>query len=576
MDREHSSERRYSASVPEDIKIEEDDEEANMTIPQLIESLSEKHQNLLEQLSKERLEHAKIVKSLRKEMKHMQVTINDLENDNFDLQERLEEAEARIDFLEMENESAYSEIEKQCDTFHSLENGDEHTEVDYENKIHQLSTSLDQIKQKLDTYMANFGQSEDNCKVNRGEAKKQETYPTEPIAGMSQRWNRDEAREFRNHDSDEKLMLAHKSSRQDGSQINTSTSFNILPITDGGRDETQNLSARGNPIISSRVYAQRLESITFPKNIYDSHDEYCDETQAMVDQALAMGLEDFDVAILLRNHIQKSPLRASLLAELKDNLTPSTKQVMVALRNCEKMDPNMTSEEKFKQLKPRHQESWYNFAKRVEKYFDDHRVADAKYKTRMIKEQLIGMIPNLPDLVTNIIRSPTLVIADLAKYIQDEMTKIKQPKHLNDSTIPPLPEDSQILNQQFVWSPHNDSFVSDSHDQGVASHQPPQDEFIGQQQCGSTFHHRRRNRKRSICENCQRPGHEWQDCQWVAFCSSCNEEGHPNSSHTTNQNNYKAPDHIRQTYMDSFVSGGTYEEEQDALKNPSQGNMDNA
>ena len=156
--------------------------------------------------------------------------------------------------------------------------------------------------------MANFGQSEDNCKVNRGEAKKQETSPTEPIAGMSQRWNRDEAQEFRNHDSNEKLMLAHKSSRQDGSQINTSTSFNILPITDGGRDETQNLSARGNSNISSRVYDQRLESITFPKNIYDSHDEYCDETQAMVDQALAMGLEDLDVAILLRNHIQRSPL----------------------------------------------------------------------------------------------------------------------------------------------------------------------------------------------------------------------------------------------------------------------------
>ena len=577
MDQERSLEKRCSALSMENIKIEEDDVEANMTIPELIESMTNKHQNLHEQLLKERLEHETVVKNLRKEMHHMQVTINDLENHNFDLQECLEEAEARIDFLEMQNKSALTTecgIEKRCDMLRSFEKGDEHAKMDYDNRIRQLSTSFEEIKQKLETYLTDFGRSKEDCNVNRGKAKEEKTAPTKPTAESKHRWDHKEVRQFQNHGFVQNLTTAQESLPQDGSLMNASRSFNVLPITDSDGDKTQNLPTEHSSTISSRVYAQRLESVSFPKNIYDSHDEYCDETQIIVDQALAMGLKDLDVAIILRDHIQRSPLRSSLLAELKEHL-PSTKQVMVALRNCEKTDPNMTSEQKFKLLKPRHQESWYNYAKRVEKYFDDHRVADAQHKNRMIKEHLIRATPNLPDLVANIISSPSLALADLAQYIQDEMTKIKQPRHLIDSTITPLLEDDQILDQQSVPSPQNDSFVVERQDQGMALHKPPQGEPIGQQRSGSTFHPRRRNGKRPICENCQRLGHGWQDCQWEAFCSLCNEEGHQNSSHTTDQCNYKPPEHIRQAYKDSFVSGGMNKEEQNVFNDPSQGNTNN-
>ena len=89
----------------------------------------------------------------------------------------------------------------------------------------------------------------------------------------------------------------------------------------------------------------------------------------------------------------------------------------------------MTKEEKFNLLRPRDQESWFNFIKRVEKYFDDHKVAAASFKTRMIKELLVKVVHNLPKHVANIITSPTLALADLAQYVQDEMRRTNQPKH---------------------------------------------------------------------------------------------------------------------------------------------------
>ena len=64
MDQERSLEKRCSALDMENIKIEEGDLEANMTIPELIESMTNKHQNLHEQLLKERLEHEIVVKNL--------------------------------------------------------------------------------------------------------------------------------------------------------------------------------------------------------------------------------------------------------------------------------------------------------------------------------------------------------------------------------------------------------------------------------------------------------------------------------------------------------------------------------
>ena len=84
MDHERSLKKRCSALALEDIKIEEDDVEANMTIPELIESMKNKYQNLHEQRLKERLEHETIVINLSKEIRHLQVTIYDLKNDNFD------------------------------------------------------------------------------------------------------------------------------------------------------------------------------------------------------------------------------------------------------------------------------------------------------------------------------------------------------------------------------------------------------------------------------------------------------------------------------------------------------------
>ena len=113
-----------------------------------------------------------------------------------------------------------------------------------------------------------------------------------------------------------------------------SNSRTILPITDGDEDDDDGNDDQEEEeeqeVLSNRAYDTRLRNVFFPKNNFDSHDEYCDEIQLTINQSLAVGLKDKDIAIILRSHIQKTNLRSAFQTELRGKLNPTTKQIMRA------------------------------------------------------------------------------------------------------------------------------------------------------------------------------------------------------------------------------------------------------
>ena len=114
-----------------------------------------------------------------------------------------------------------------------------------------------------------------------------------------------------------------------------SNSRTMLPITDRDNDEddgedNKEEEEEQEEALSNRAYDTRLRNVSFPKNNFDSHDEYCDEIQLTINQSLAVGLKDKDIAIILRSHIQKTNLRSAFQTELRGKLNPTTKQIMRA------------------------------------------------------------------------------------------------------------------------------------------------------------------------------------------------------------------------------------------------------
>ena len=383
----------------------------------------------------------------------------------------------------------------------------------------------------------------------------------------------------------------------------------MLPITDGDEDdndgEDDGEEEEEQEVLSNRAYDTRLRNVFFPKNNFDSHDEYCDEIQLTINQSLAVGLKDKDIAIILRSHIQKTNLRSAFQTELRGKLNPTTKQIMRALRNCEKENLNMTNEEKFNLLRPRDQESWFNFIKRVEKYFDDHKVAAASFKTRMIKELLVKVVHNLPKHVANIITSPTLALADLAQYVQDEMRRANQPKHQSNVSNAAQQNNknghrfNQSRSDQNYNQPHMNNTIASVDQEPMQAHQehfPVVNEPPHQHQNPVNLHHPDgqqngpggqqnthggqqnipgsrappplyQNLQRPLCGNCQRIGHRWQDCQWTAFCSRCLVEGHQNRSHYQNHNWPQQRPDARQWNNIQFQYGGTNQDDQQVPMN---------
>ena len=423
----------------------------------------------------------------------------------------------------------------------------------------------------------------------------------------------------------------HFKARRSESRMNfdANLSRNILPVVNGVEIEDDANLGGADP--NQLQYDRRVKDLVFPRNTHDNHDEYCDQIAETVYKGLAMGIADRNVAVALTNHIEKSNLRLTFKTELGQVYLPTTTQVLEALRNCEQQGSDMTNEEKFRAIAPRNQESYHNLIKRIQRFFENYKVADDKHKTRMVKEQFIRAIPYIPGWLANQINIPLITLEALPAYVQREMTKLGRPKHVehqysgyanqkgnqgafqhnrfpqqgprstNENTVAPVQqeghqEENNIPNQlpdqeqqnqpqqqgqqpttpQQQYRGQNNS----SHQQSKQMQQPMQNY---QRQSGHNQPYNNDQERRPYCVNCRRAGHTSFTCEFVAFCSICSKEGHTNKSHYTNNttgpqssksNNYQNNIQRQQWTNVPFTYGGTNQQEQHATSQQAAGSGD--
>ena len=157
---------------------------------------------------------------------------------------------------------------------------------------------------------------------------------------------------------------------------------------------------------------------------------------------------------------------------------------MAALRVHDEPHFNRTREG-FWDLRPRRRETYYGFTRRAMAFYDRHHVGVDSFKTKMVKDLVLIVAPNIPVGLKRKIRNPSITLEHLPMFIQTHMALLRHPRIFKT-------KDPNEIAEEF---------------------------------------YRRQDTSKIMCFRCRWRGHKSKHCTAIPYCSLCQHLGHTNREH---------------------------------------------
>ena len=547
---------------------EDGDEEEVIDEEKWPDSMRKSFDEVLEAYHAEREEKASIQAELAKRDASNRELVEELNSEYMNLQAQLDKAESKIKLLEKENKSATKALaqarmqivndQEEHETLY-IEKDEELLQL--EQRCHHHKIKMEEAKEELVSEKEDRRLAEIEFQSTHNELMAALSQAQEKIASSrrdcEQSDQQEESSKMLKKKSDEKINGHLWYFKKSTSKINinqsrsASTSQNILPLTDEEEAEAAAAAATSEKSLSKDValknamdYNRKLSRLSFPEYDVEDHDEFCDQIANEVEFALGHGVKDKDIAAYLVAHIKKTNLRRSFSAQLGKNFTPDTDKVIEALRKCQRAKMNLDGRDRFMLLKPKHEEQYFDFVKRLENFFDEHEVANDSRKEEMVKNQILNGIPGLPDYFQNTVRYwPNF--DTLADLIQKEMILRGKPYHISKPNNTHLPSSSGHNPQTNRQTGRNNRrtmhpLMDETVPAGMQSQAPInmqlQEQIQDQQRQHNQIGQHTSNSWQPesiplVCRKCRQEGHYRIDCVNRSFCTVCKRSGHQNRSH---------------------------------------------
>ena len=178
----------------------------------------------------------------------------------------------------------------------------------------------------------------------------------------------------------------------------SSSSHHLLLFGDG-ESQSGDASPPERPQLTKKDMSRILASNKYPKcSVFFSFDDYVTALKSHVKTLQTLGIDDFEIAVNLNNHLMGEELASSYAAHSRRMKPITLTGVFDAVMACDKASTVLTNSEKFQNIRQGQGEDFHSLMKRIENSFSDYQIgdpSDAKAKLRVIKNSFALLLLSL-------------------------------------------------------------------------------------------------------------------------------------------------------------------------------------